>query len=83
MTSVKSDTLSVVVKKYQKTQEEVQVKSDYFKLFWDMSDAPSRAVKALLMTTGIKHEGWATERMLKKDQKSAAVEKGIPYLIVD
>jgi hypothetical protein len=48
-----------------------------------MSDAPSRAVKALLMTTGIKHEGWATERMLKKDQKSAAVEKGIPYLIVD
>jgi hypothetical protein len=48
-----------------------------------MSDAPSRAIKALLMTTGIKHEGWATERMLKKDQKSAAVEKGIPYLIVD
>jgi len=48
-----------------------------------MSDAPSRAVKALLMTTGIKHEGWATERMMKKDQKSAAVEKGIPYLIVD
>jgi hypothetical protein len=48
-----------------------------------MSDAPSRAVKALLMTTGIKHEGWATERMMKKDQKSAAMEKGIPYLIVD
>jgi hypothetical protein len=48
-----------------------------------MSDAPSRAIKALLMTTGIKHEGWATERMLKKDQKSAAVEKGSPYLIVD
>lgn len=48
-----------------------------------MSDAPSRAVKALLMATGIKHEGWATERMVKKDNKQASVEKGIPYLIVE
>ena len=36
------------------------------------------------MITGIKHEGWSTDRLTRKNEKySSVVEKGIPYIIVD
>ena len=41
-------------------------------------------MKSLFMITGIKHEGWSTDRLTRKDKKpSDSVEKGIPYIIVD
>lgn len=46
-----------------------------------MSDEPSRAIKAILMGSGIRHEGWAIDRLQHKE-KSNIPEKCIPYLIV-
>jgi hypothetical protein len=65
-------------------QTENKLQENYCKLYWDISDAPSRAVKALFMITGIKHEGWSTDRLTRKMNKAAGVvEKGIPYVIVE
>lgn len=56
-------------------------KESYLKLYWDMSDEPSRAIKAILMSSGIRHEGWAIDRLQHKEKVSGP-EKCIPYLMV-
>ena len=48
-----------------------------------MSDEPSRAIKALLMASGVRHEGWAIDRLsIKPKDLDRSPEKCVPYLIV-
>ena len=64
-------------------EHEISIEQEgYVKLYWDMSDEPSRAVKAILMSSGIRHEGWAIDRLQHKGDKAAGPEKCIPYFMV-
>ena len=77
-----SANVSEVIDNWARDQQISIEKESYLKLYWDMSDEPSRAVKAILMSSGIRHEGWAIDRLQHKDKVSGP-EKCIPYFMVN
>lgn len=85
LSSARSVALSAIERNFLKKFEKAAAEESFLKLYWDMSDAQSRAIKAALMACGVKHEGWSTDRLASKNLKHSArtLEKSIPYIVVN
>jgi hypothetical protein len=63
LSSKRSVDVNTIIKNYYSKQDKQIQEDSFLKLYWDISDSQSRAIKSALMACGIKHEGWSTDRL--------------------